>query len=234
MNAPKKITIDIVSDVMCPWCMVGMLRLERALDMLEGEVEATVMWRPFELNPDLGPEGRNWAQGILEKYGREIDPDEPTQTEIAAADLGYEMRYLGPLDENGEKPERRSWNTLNAHKLMHWMLERHGAEAQNRLSRALFDAHFQYRRNVSDKATLIVIAQEAGLQTDGAMEAMDDLQLSKLIHAEERSARDNGINSVPTFIVNGRFGLPGAREPETVMHYIRKAVEQSAETGTSG
>ncbi|HKX79977.1 MAG TPA: DsbA family oxidoreductase [Novosphingobium sp.] len=224
MNEPHKVTVDIVSDVMCPWCIVGLLRLEKALEALEGEIAAAVTWRPFELNPDLGPEGRDWGQAILEKYGK-LPPPGPTQTELAASELGYDMSYQG----NGEEPTRWSWNSHGAHMLLRWMLDEHGAQAQNRLSRALFDAHFQYRRNVSDKDTLVAIVREAGLPTDGAAQALDDAELSRLVHAEERWAREAGINSVPTFVINGSFALPGAQDPETLAQYLRKAVELSAE-----
>jgi len=221
MTGIATVDIDIVSDIMCPWCLVGLLKLDRALAMVGDDVSVLVRWRPFELNPDLPPEGQDWARGILEKYGRLPDPG-PQPSEIAARELGYDMSYHGP----GEEPPRRSWNTFNAHKLMMWALDRQGAESQSRLARALFAAHFRDRRNVSDQAVLVSIAEEAGIDTAGAFDAMNDPEVAGRVRAEESAARSAGINSVPTFILNGHFILKGSQEPEALaMHLRRMAVE---------
>jgi len=141
-----------------------------------------------------------------------------------AESAGYEMRYLRPLDEYGEEPSRRIWNTLKAHKLLHWALETQGREAQTRLKLALFDAHFQYRLNVSDPETLFAIAERAGLDMEGAAKAMEDEALAAHIREEERAAMEKGITSVPAMLVEGRFMIPGAQEPEVYVAYLRKVV----------
>ena len=110
MSESMRLTIDIWSDVMCPWCVIGYHNLQKALTELEGEITADVIWHPFELNPDMPPEGEDMADHMLRKYGREPDERMAARMRQLAADAGYEMRYLGPEPA----PERRLWNTRRA------------------------------------------------------------------------------------------------------------------------
>lgn len=220
MSGPVRLSIDIWSDVMCPWCIIGCKQLQRALADLEGEIEADIRWHPFELNPDMPPEGEDLTQHMLRKYGQEPSESGTRQMQRTAERAGYEMRYLG----EGEEPPRRLWNTHNAHKLLRWTLDTHGGEAQTRLKLALFDAHFQQRRNVSDPETLFAIAEDLGLDMEGAAEAMGDGALSARIREEERAATEMGITSVPMMLVEKRFMIPGAQEPEVYAAYLRKVV----------
>ena len=218
MSAPVRLGIAIWSDVMCPWCVIGYYQLRRALAELDGEVEADVVWRPFELNPDMPPEGEDMAAHMLRKYGRPPSQSLSAQMEAVAREAGYAMRYL----DDGPEPPRRLWNTLAAHKLLHWALGRHGADAQTRLKLALFDAHFQQRRDISNCEILFGIAESAGLAMDGAQDAMGSEALTALIREEERKAMDMGITSVPMMLVEQRFMIPGAQDLETYKAYLRK------------
>lgn len=222
MSAPARLSIDIFSGVMCPWCVIGYRNLARALDGLAGEIEAEVRWRPFELNPDIAPEGEDLASHMLRKYGRAPDEASTAQMVAMAARAGYEMRYLG----GGPEPERRLWNTFLAHKLLRWALTSAGAEAQTRLKLALFDAHFQQRRNVSDRTVLLDVVQGVGLDPAGAEAALDDEALAAQVRAEEHEAQQAEINAVPTMIVDGRYLIPGAQDPETYANLLRKVVER--------
>ena len=222
MSAPGKITIDIYSDVMCPWCVIGYKQLERALANLAGEIEAEVRWRPFELNPDMPPEGEGMAEHMLRKYGRTPDAAATGQMVAMAERAGYDMRYLGPEPE----PERRLRNTFLAHKLLRWALASAGPDAQTRFKLALFDAHFQQRRDVSDPAVLLDVAAGAGLDRAAARAALDDDALAQDVREEERQARMADINAVPTMILNGRYMIPGAQEPETYVNLVRKVAER--------
>jgi predicted DsbA family dithiol-disulfide isomerase len=222
MTAPARLTIDIFSDVMCPWCVIGYRNLASALEGLAGEIEAEVRWRPFELNPDIAPEGEDLASHMLRKYGRAPDDASTAQMVAMAARAGYEMRYLG----EGPEPERRLWNTFLAHKLLRWALVSAGPEAQTRLKLALFDAHFQQRRNVADRAVLLDVVQDAGLDLAGAEAALDDEALAAEVRAEEHEAQQAEINAVPTMIVNGRYLIPGAQDSETYTNVLRKVVER--------
>jgi predicted DsbA family dithiol-disulfide isomerase len=142
-----------------------------------------------------------------------------------AAQAGYDMRYLGDEPE----PERRLWNTFPAHRLLRWALVSAGPEAQTRLKLALFDAHFQQRRNVSDRAVLLDLAESVGLDRGAAEAGLDDAGIAAEVRAEEQQARANDINAVPTMIVNGRYMIPGAQGPETYTALLRKvAAKESA------
>jgi predicted DsbA family dithiol-disulfide isomerase len=218
MSGPVRLSIDIWSDVMCPWCVIGYKALERALATLEGEIEASIRWRPFELNPDMPPEGEERGAHILRKYGRAPGEDGVARMVELASRVGYTMRYLGPEPE----PERRLWNTLGAHKLLRWALGTAGAEAQTRLKLALFDANFQQRRNVSDTAVLVVVAQGAGLDPAGAQAALADPALTAAVRAEEAEAFGHDITAVPAMVIENRFLVPGAQEADVYVSVLRR------------
>ncbi len=223
MNA---IDIDIWSDVMCPWCAVGQARLERALALTGGEIAATIRWMPFELNPDAPPEGKPQAAHLAEVYGR--TPAElaamRAQLEETAAAAGFSMEYAG----EGDPPEPMMWNTFEAHCLLRWALSAAGPEAQTRLKSALFAAHFQQRRNVSDRAVLLDIAAAQGLDRAAAGEALADDALGIAVKLEERRARENGITAVPTFVINNRYMLQGAQEPEQFARALVQIAQMEA------
>jgi predicted DsbA family dithiol-disulfide isomerase len=221
-SSPVRIAVDIWSDVMCPWCIIGYSQLQQAMANLAGEIAAEVRWRPFELNPDLAPEGEDLASHMQRKYGREPDAAMAGQMERIAAEAGYDMRYLG----GDPKPERRLWNTLLAHKLLAWAWDSEGAGAQTRLKLALFDAHFQQRRAMSDPQVLLDIAETAGLDRAGAQAALADPALEAAVRAEEERAFAMGITSVPTMLLEGRFLIPGAQDPGTYAQCLRKVASR--------
>ena len=115
-------------------------------------------------------------------------------------------------------------NTFAAHKLLLWTLATEGPEVQTRLKRALFDAHFQARRNVSDPDVLVEVAQSVGLDPDAARAALSDEALGELVRREEREAWDMNITGVPAMVVNGKFMIPGAQEPEVYANALRRVV----------
>ena len=224
MNAPAHLRIDIWSDVMCPWCIIGYKQLEQALGDLEGEIEADISWHPFELNRDMPVEGEDMGQHMLRKYG--VPPEQAASDRMAriADKAGYSMRYAG----EGEEPPRRIWNTLRAHKLLHWALDAHGQQAQTRLKLALFDAHFQQRRNVSDREVLLDVAESIGLDRFEAGRALDDEGTANAVRAEEAKALDLGVTAVPMMLVEGKFMIPGAQDSETYDELLRKVVTRIA------
>lgn len=226
MNQPSRLTIDIYSDVMCPWCIIGYSQLQKALGELAGEVAAEVRWLPFELNPDMPELGESQAEHIARKYGR--TPQQAAegrgQMKAIAERAGYSLDYAGA----GEAPPARMWNTFAAHKLLKWALIEAGAEVQNRLKLALFDAHFQQRRNVSDPDVLVNVAQGVGLDPDGARAALDDEALGQIVRAEEARAWDLNISGVPAMIVQGKYLIPGAQEPEVYAKALRRIAAKEA------
>lgn len=220
-----RLTIDIWSDVMCPWCLVGWGQLSRALAELEGEIEAEVRWRPFELNPDMAPDGVDQQAHLKQKVGRsEADLREMRERirEIAR-EAGVSIDYAG----EGEAPPAMMWNTFDAHKLLAWALDSEGPAKQTELKLALFRAHFNRRRRIGDRAVLLDIAGECGLDRDAASAALDDPALAARVRDEERQALDMNITGVPAMVVEGRFLIPGAQQPETYVTALRRVAERA-------
>ncbi len=218
----RRVTIDIWSDVMCPWCIIGYKNLQSGLTQLAGEIEAEVRWLPFELNPDMPPEGEESVAHIARKYGRTLEQAAAGREQMRAAGdrAGYSFAYSGETPE----PPSMLWNTFLAHRLLKWVLVEHGAEVQNRLKLALFDAHFQQRRNVGEATVLLDIAGEIGLDRAAAEAALADQTLAAIVREEERAAYDSNITGVPAMIVNGKYLIPGAQEPETYVNALRRVV----------
>ena len=218
----EKVTIDIWSDVMCPWCIIGYQQLQIGLDQLAGEVVAEVRWHAFELNPDMPPEGEEQMGHIQRKYGRTAQQVAAgrEQMHAIAARAGYSFEYAGP----GEAPAGMMWNTFAAHKLLLWTLATEGPEAQTRLKLALFDAHFQARRNVSDPQVLVEVAESIGLDPQAARGALSDAALGEMVRREEREGWEMNITGVPAMVVNGQYMIPGAQEPEVYATALRRVV----------
>ena len=226
------VDVQIWSDVMCPWCAIGFTQFAKALAEIGGEIEVTTRWMPFELNPDLPPEGKDQQQHLAEVYRR--SPEEVAamraQMQQRAADAGFAMEWTGPKDSGAEEPAAWMWNTFEAHKLLRWALAVHGAELQSRLSEALFRAHFQQRRRIGERQVLLDIAEEQGFDRAEAKAALAEEALAIATRMEEKRGLEMGINSVPSFIVNGRYLIPGAQEPEVYAATLRKVAEM-AEAG---
>ena len=226
MSAPAKVTLDIWSDVMCPWCVIGLNQLDKALAGMEGEVEATVRFHPFELNPDMPEEGEEQAAHIQRKYGRTAEQSAGVRETLrqAAGRAGYSFEYAG----EGEAPPAMMWNTRMAHRLLTWALRDFGPERQVALKRALFDAHFRARRNVSDPEVLAEVAECVGLPRLNALQAMIDPQIDAIVTAEERQAWDWNVTGVPAVVINAKLLVPGAQEPEVYADLIRKVLAREA------
>jgi len=215
-----KVAVDVWSDVMCPWCAVGYTQFAKAVEALEGELDVELRWMPFELNPDLPPEGKDQAKHLAEVYGR--SPEEVaamrTQMQATAARAGFPMDYAG----EGDEPPAMMWNTFEAHKLLRWALADQGPEAQTRLKLALLKAHFQQRRNVSDREVLLDVAAAEGFDRVKAAEALADEALAIAVRTEEQRGRQAGINSVPSFVIAGKYLFQGAREPADYAGILRQ------------
>jgi len=224
-----RLTIDIYSDVVCPWCAIGYGQLTKALAQLEGEIEAEVRWRPFELNPDMPPEGEEQETHLQRKYGRSMEEGAAMRGRMKeiAAGAGVSLSYEG----EGDAPPAMMWNTRDCHKLLGFALEQAGPQVQTRLKLALFKAHFNHRADLSDRDTLLDIAAGVGLHREAAKAALDDADLEARVIAEERQAWDLNITGVPAMIVGGKFLIPGAQAPETYVNALRRVAEKSRAAG---
>ncbi len=223
----QALTIDIYSDVMCPWCLIGYGQLSKALAELDGEIAAEIRWRPFELNPDMAPEGEEQEVHLQRKYRRSAEEGASIrgQMKAIAEGAGVSLSYEG----EGEAPPAMMWNTRDCHKLLAFALEQAGPEVQTALKLALFRAHFNHRANLSDRAVLLDIAAAAVLHRAAAKAALDDPDLEARVLAEERQAWDLNITGVPAMIVNDRFLIPGAQAPEVYVNALRRVAAKSRE-----
>lgn len=212
--------IDFVSDVACPWCAVGLASLERALDKLQGEVAADVRFQPFELNPQMGPEGQDLTEHITQKYGSTPEQQAKSREAIAqrGADVGFQFRKEG---------RGRVWNTFDAHRLLAWAGEL-GPQQQRDLKMALLQAYHGQARNPSDHAVLAEIAASVGLDRAEAERILASDRYAQEVRDAEQHFQSLGIHAVPSVIVNNRHLIQGGQPPEVFEEALRKLAAQSA------
>jgi predicted DsbA family dithiol-disulfide isomerase len=213
------LSIDIVSDVVCPWCFIGKRRLERALELYRArrpEAEApTITCHPFEPNPDIPPEGVARADYIAKKFGaRGYSAHE--RLVHAGAQLGIPFAF--------ERIERQP-NTLAAHALIEWARRR---GVQPAMKEALMKAFFVDGRDLTDAATLVAVAAEAGLDREEAGAAIVDRELRRLVEEQEEHARNMGVHGVPFFILNRRLAVEGAQPSDVLLEAMLEAEKQPA------
>ncbi|MFL0671579.1 MAG: DsbA family oxidoreductase [Erythrobacter sp.] len=221
----QTLTIDIYSDVMCPWCLIGYGQLAKALAELEGEIAAEIRWRPFELNPQMPPEGEEQEAHLQRKYGRSAEAGAALrgQMKAIADSAGVSLSWEGA----GDAPPAMMWNTRDCHKLLAFALEAAGPQVQTALKLALFRAHFNLRKPLGDRAVLLDIAASIGLHRAAAKAALDDPDLEARVLAEEAQAWDMNISGVPAMIVENKFLIPGAQTPEVYVNALRRVAEKT-------
>jgi predicted DsbA family dithiol-disulfide isomerase len=218
MTEPAQITVDIVSDVVCPWCYVGYKQLERAAGMLEGRAEINVRWHPFELGPDTPQEGKLLADYSRERYGATPEQGKGTRARIqqAGEPLGIAFNYA---------EDSRIWNTHRAHQLLAWAGE---VGKQTALKLALFRANFTDQRNVAEEDVLLDCAEAAELDREAAREVLESGRFAAEVDAEIAHWQDQNITGVPAMIVNGKFMIPGAQDAATLVQIIERVMEREA------
>jgi predicted DsbA family dithiol-disulfide isomerase len=194
--------IDIISDVVCPWCFIGKRRLEKALAM-RPEIAPEIQWRPFQLNPDMPAEGMSRADYIATKFG---DSSHSRRIHQTIAEAGATVGIVFDFERI-----KRSPNTRNAHRLVRFATKQGaGGDVVSRL----FTGYFMEGRDVGDIKTLAAIAGEAGLDERATRDFLtSDAERDEMV-AEDRNARRLGINAVPCFIFASQYAISGAQEPE--------------------
>lgn len=210
MSKPMK--IDFVSDVSCPWCVIGLRGLEEALARTGDVIEADITFQPFELNPQMGSEGQNIGEHIAEKYGSTPEQSAANRTMIRdrAADLGFVMR----MSETS-----RIYNTFDAHRLLHWaQIE----GKQRALKRALFDVYFTDQQNPSDHVVLVATAAKVGLDPTRAAAILASDEFAQDVRTAERLWQSRGISAVPAVIINDRYLISGGQPAEAFESALRK------------
>jgi len=213
----NNIQIDIVSDIACPWCAIGYARLERAMEQLAPEFEFAVQWHAFELNPDHSGEGEPILPALARKYGRSEDEMRATQNQMMtiAKDLGLNFEKM---------QERFTCNTFDAHRLVKWAGEQ---GRQTAMKQALFDAYFGRAENVSDRDVLLSCAENAGLGSAKAAEVLDSDQYAKTVREDEATYQQAGVSAVPAFIINRKYLISGAQEPDALVQAFREIAAES-------
>jgi predicted DsbA family dithiol-disulfide isomerase len=204
--------IDFVSDVACPWCAVGLAGLQQALGELQGELAVEVRCQPFELNPDMGPEGRDIVEYLGEKYG--ATPQGIAQTQATLRERGAEvgLRF---------GPRTRTWNTFDAHRLLHWA-GLQGADRQLALKRALLQAYHGEGRNPGARDVLLSCAEAAGLDAGQAAEVLDSGRYADEVREAEGFWQGAGIHSVPSVVIDRKHLIQGGQPPEVFEQALRE------------
>ena len=219
--SPKPLQIEFVSDVVCPWCVVGLGGLETALGVLAAEgITAEIRFQPFELNPDMAPEGENITEHIGRKYGATPEQSAKNRTMIRdrAAEAwpddgkGFEMR-MGP--------DSRIWNTFDAHRLLQWA-GTIGLAEQRALKEALFRAHFTDTLPLSDAEVLADAAEAAGLDRAEAQAVLADGLYAAEVRDAEALWRARGITGVPAVVVEGKWLISGGQPAAVFEEALRK------------
>ncbi len=206
--------IDFVSDVSCPWCAIGLNALEQALARVAPEIQATLHFQPFELNPQMGAQGQDITEHLAQKYG--IDA-----AQIAANAEAIRQRGASVGFEFGVGKRSRIYNTFDAHRLLHWA-GLQGAEPQRRLKHALLKAYFTDGQNPDDGAVLLAAASAAGLDADAAQAVLASDQHGAEVRQAEAFYQQQGIHSVPAVIINDRHLISGGQPVEVFEQALRQ------------
>ena len=213
----QRIRIDIVSDVVCPWCIVGYRQLQLALE--EVQVEADIHWHPFELNPNMPAEGQNLTEHIMQKYVSTAEDSARARDRLAALgqSLGFTFSY---------SPDSVMRNTFRAHQLLHWA-EDHGKATA--LKMALFAAYFTDQRDVNDAEVLADIAASVGLDRSGALDVVTENRFAAEVRGLQNFWLSKGIRGVPSMIFEQKHLMTGAQGAERYAMMLRQLVLETAQ-----
>lgn len=209
---PKPMKIDFVSDVSCPWCIIGLRGLEEALERTADLITAEITFQPFELNPQMGKDGQNLGEHVAEKYGATPEQSAANREMIRdrAGALGFSMRM---------SEASRIYNTFDAHRLLHWA---HVEGEQAALKHALFDAYFTDQQDPSDHEVLVAAAQKARLDPIRAGEVLASGAYAQEVRDAEQLWQSRGINAVPAVVINDRYLISGGQPPEAFENALRE------------
>ncbi len=211
--------IDFVSDIACPWCAVGLASLEQAIARVKDEVAVELHFQPFQLNPNMPPEGEDIVEHLSRKYNLTPAQVEQNQQQIAerGAAVGFEFNMAG---------RKRTYNTFDAHRLLHWAGEQ-GADAQHRLKRALLGAYFTDGLDPSAASVLLQAVEKAGLDGKRAAEILSGDDYAALVRERQQLYLSQGIHSVPSLILNDRYLVQGGQPVEAFERALRQVAAEA-------
>ncbi len=214
--------IDFVSDVSCPWCAIGLNALEQALARVAPEIQATLHFQPFELNPAMAPEGQDTVEHLSQKYG--IDAAQIAANAEAIRQRGASVGFIF-----GQGQRRRIYNTFDAHRLLHWA-GLVGADQQRALKHALFKAYFTDGLSPGDHAVLLQAATDAGLDCAEAQRILAGDTYAAEVREAEGFYHQQGISSVPAVIINDRHLISGGQPVELFERALRHIATEGQES----
>ncbi|WP_299796752.1 DsbA family oxidoreductase [uncultured Maribacter sp.] len=210
----EKLKIDIVSDVVCPWCIIGYKRLEKAISELGIENRVEIEWQPFELNPGMPPEGQNITEHITEKYGSTIEQQIESRQNMTdvGEELGFKFDYFD---------EMRMSNTFEAHVLLEYAKD---FGKQTELKMRLITSFFTERKDVSDRAVLKEALIAVGLNADEALARLDSEEARFEVRNKQGEWKNMGVNSVPTIVFNMKSAVTGAQPVSTFKQILGELI----------
>lgn len=211
-TTPTSLRIDFVADVVCPWCAIGIASLSQALARLEGVVQAEMHYQPFELNPQLGPEGQDIFEHLQQKYG--MSRAQFAESQEAIRQRGAALGFTFDMDARS-----RIYNTFDAHRLLRWA-ETAGHQAE--LEHALFRAYFSEGKNISDHDVLVRVAESVGLPGEGARAILASDEYAAAVREAERFWTGNGIQGVPAVIIDNKHLISGGQPVEVFEQALRQ------------
>lgn len=212
----NKLKIDIVSDVVCPWCTIGYKRLEKAISELGIKDKVEIEWQPFELNPQMPAEGQNVQEHIAEKYGSSIEQQKESQQRMAeaGAELGFTFDYFD---------EMRMANTFEAHILLEYA-KAYGKQTE--LKMRLTKAFFSDRKDVSKRDVLKQALLDVGLNAEDALARLENDDARYELRSKQEYWKNLGVNSVPTIVFNGKSAVTGAQPVDVFKQILTEVLEQ--------
>lgn len=216
---PASLEIDFVSDIACPWCAVGLASLQQALDDCGDAVQADMRLQPFELNPDMGPEGEDMTEHLTRKYG---------STAAQQAQMRGVIRERGAAVGFDFHPDGRGRivNTFNAHRLLHWAgLE--GPKQQLALKLALLEAYHGRGERVDHDDVLLAAVEQAGLDGGRARDVLAGDDFADEVRQAERQWQQAGIRSVPAVVINRKHLISGGQPPEVFARALRQIAQEA-------
>ena len=218
-----KLKIDIVSDVVCPWCVMGFINLQKAIKELKDQIEFEINWKPYELHPEIPQNGYDKKLYLQQKFGDLTGRQSPyKQIEEIGVALGFEFNF--------SKTERIP-NTFNAHRLL-WKAKREGLQTE--LSEALFKAYFTDGRDVGSIEVLSDIANEVGMDKEKIKKFLISKEGGQETADEEMSFIEKSIGAVPTYFINNKYIIQGGQEPETFVSFLNKILMKEKENAATG
>ena len=224
MAKPIPMKIDFVSDVSCPWCVIGLKALDQALANVSPEITAEMHFQPFELNPKMAPEGQEITEHITQKYGISVEQANANRENIRkrGAEVGFKFARA---DEPGGG-RSRTYNTFDAHRLLHWA-ETLSPALQKALKEALFTAYFTNGQSPGSHEVLVRVADEVGLDAVRAKAILDSDEFAADVREREQFYLNQGIHSVPAIIINDKHLISGGQPVEVFEQALRQiAAEQ--------